>query len=398
MNILSIETSCDETALAVLECSGNLSAPRFTLRAETVASQIEIHKPFGGVFPMLAKREHARNLVPLFMELLQKAGMRESASPAAALHSGILENIRMVLEREPDLFTHFKEHILTIKKPPVDAIAVTQGPGLEPTLWVGINFARALGLLWNIPILPTNHMEGHIMSVLLDKTDKIKSQKSKIKIEFPAVALLVSGGHTQLVLVRDWLQYELLGETRDDAVGEAFDKVARILGLPYPGGPEISRLADEARAKKYPEVMKLPRPMLNSGNYDFSFSGLKTAVLYGVKKLGTLSDEQRGAIACEFEDAAIEVLLEKTKRALQEHSAKTLVIGGGVVANRYLRGKFTELMREFPNTTLLLPEHKLSTDNAVMIAMAAYVRNLASPTDTPTSGVVDIVAQGTMKL
>ena len=182
MNILSIETSCDETALAVLECSGNLSAPRFTLRAETLPSPIKIHKPFGGVFPMLAKREHARNLVPLFMELLQKAGMRESASPAAAIHSDILENIRIVLEREPDLFTHFKEHILTIKKPPVDAIAVTQGPGLEPTLWVGINFARALGLLWDIPILPTNHMEGHIMSVLLDKTDKIKSQKSKIKI------------------------------------------------------------------------------------------------------------------------------------------------------------------------------------------------------------------------
>ncbi len=391
MIILGIETSCDETALALLECAGDLKYPHFKLLAEAIHSQIETHKKYGGVFPMMAKREHATNLIPLFKSLFEDAKIQKEARPKE--HPYILENVRMssILEREPELLKQFLEFIPTIKKPPIDAIAVTAGPGLEPALWVGINFAKALSLAWNIPIIPTNHMEGHIFSVLLNG-----KEFSISNFQFPIIALLVSGGHTQLVLMDAWLSYKVIGETRDDAVGEAFDKVARILGLPYPGGPEISRLAQRARKNNYPSVVNLPRPMLKSDNYEFSFSGLKTAVLYKTRILGALNEEQKASVAREFEDAAIEVLITKTRKAVEQFGAKTLIVGGGVIANRYLREQLGALSQEL-SVNLLLPTHALSTDNAVMISIAAFVHQLIDPQGSISRAPEQIEAHGTMK-
>ena len=414
MIVLGIETSCDETALALLECQGDLTTPTFKVVAEELFSQIEIHKKYGGVFPMMAKREHGRNLIPLLKNLLQKAGYAQPYS-STKNHSSILENTGMILLREPELLKDFLEYIPTIEPPTrpvrsreglqrgfasngIDMIAVTTGPGLEPALWVGINFAKALASVWNIPVMPSNHMEGHLFSVLLDTTEKIKRQKSKGKIEFPIIALLVSGGHTDLILVKEWLVYESLGTTRDDAVGEAFDKVARILGLPYPGGPEISRLAKQAREKNLPNVFDLPRPMLRSGDFDFSFSGLKTSVLYKVQKMGVLSDDQKAAIAREFENAAIEVLVEKTRRAITQYGARTLVAAGGVIANTELRKKLKELTESIPEVNLLIPELRLSTDNAVMIAAAAYIRFMAGAKPKTPDEILETVAEGRMEL
>src|SRR3989344_915417 len=221
--ILGIETSCDETALALID--GKKILANITL------SQAKIHAQYGGVFPMLAKREHAKNLLPIFKKILETAGLskpNQSKIPAKN-HSDILEKIRMILEREPELLEQFLEFAPTIEKPPIDAIAVTKGPGLEPALWVGINFAKALATIWNIPIIPINHMEGHIVSALLCQNESSKFQVPNFR--FPAIALLISGGHTELVLMKDWFDYEIIGATKDDAVGEAFDKVARILGL-----------------------------------------------------------------------------------------------------------------------------------------------------------------------
>ncbi len=207
-------------------------------------------------------------------------------------------------------------------------------------------------------------MEGHILSVLY---------KNSHKLEFPALALLVSGGHTEIVRVENFGLYKVLGQTLDDAAGEAFDKVARILGLPYPGGPVIGMLASSHR-KKYPEAtLTFTMPMLHSKDLNFSYSGLKTAVLYKVKELGALTDDTREEIARAFEDAAIGILVEKTKKALEENDIRTLIVGGGVSANTYLRQELKKLMENFPETTLLFPEMSLTTDNAVMIGIAAYV-------------------------
>ena len=214
-------------------------------------------------------------------------------------------------------------------------------------------------------------MEGHIFSVLLSEEEK--------PIQFPALALLISGGHTELVLMKDWGQYEILGQTKDDAVGEAFDKVARVLGLPYPGGPQISKLAELAREKNFEKVAKLPRPMIHSGNLDFSFSGLKTAVLYYVRDNPLTNDTQRADIAREFEDAVVEVLLKKTKEALNETLAKTLVVAGGVIANKKLREEFLKLEKEFRDLIVKTPTGAMSTDNAIMISCAAYINAVLQP-------------------
>ena len=321
MRILGIETSCDETAICVLECDGGAEKPTFKVLANALYSQAKLHAEFGGVFPMLAKREHLKNLPVLLKKVLEKVGENK-----------------------------------------IDAIAVTVGPGLEPALWTGVNFSEELGKKWQVPVIPTNHMEGHIAAVL-----------TQGEVKFPALALLISGGHTELVLAKKWGEYEVLGQTRDDAVGEAFDKVARILGLPYPGGPEISRLAKEARRVSLAAPFSLPRPMLKSDDYDFSFSGLKTAVLYSVKKIPELTAEVKMAVAREFEDAAAEVLVSKTRKALEQFGTPTLILGGGVSANTFIRESFKKLVEEFPETTLLVPDPSMSTDNAVMIAMASYL-------------------------
>ncbi len=391
MIILGIETSCDETALSLLDASGTLEAPKFKVISTALYSQVKIHEKYGGVFPMLAKREHQKNLVPLFLKLIKDSGLK--LGKRADTKS---EDIEKILEKEPELLVDFLKDIVKMEKPAIDAIAVTTGPGLEPALWVGVNFARALSELWDIPAVATNHMEGHLASVLLNRSDN-SNLKSKIsKVEFPVLGLLISGGHTELVRAENWGEYKVLGATRDDAIGEAFDKVARILGLPYPGGPEISRLAEEFRLdarRSTLDAVHLPRPMLHSDNYDFSFAGLKTAVLYLVKKLTHaeeshslirtnesmkgLSESEKKEIACEFENAVTEVLIEKTRKALEEFGAKTLIIAGGVVSNKHIRESFEKMIAaDFPDTTLLMPEKELSTDNAVMIAAAGYLNIL----------------------
>ncbi|MCA9352477.1 hypothetical protein KC866_03795, partial [Patescibacteria group bacterium] len=241
MNILAIETSCDETALSIIQTNNNDTEPNFRVLSDLVISQIDIHAEYGGVFPALAKREHAKNLVPLLSQALRDAGLYSGAS------NGLQDTdiLQQILEREPELFEQLRTLLNTIETPSIDMIMVTHGPGLAPALWVGVNFARALSVAWNIPVVPVNHMEGHITSILLkDDYKNLDEALSPLdSFSFPMIALLVSGGHTQLVLVRGWGDYEIIGETIDDAVGEAFDKVARMLDMEYPGGPKISRAA-----------------------------------------------------------------------------------------------------------------------------------------------------------
>jgi len=371
MKILSIETSCDETAIAILEGTGDESSARFRVLGNALLSQIEIHREFGGVFPAVAKREHAKNIVPLLEAALEEAEMlrEDTQSIPQELH----DRITALLEREPALSEQFLEFIGEAEKPGIDAIAVTAGPGLEPALWVGINLAKALSMAWNLPIVAANHMEGHILSAVAQKEgDELVIRD----VAMPLLALLISGGHTELVSMDPWLSYRLIGQTRDDAVGEAFDKVARMLGLPYPGGPEISKLADSARHEPddFTLGMELPRPMINDASCDFSFAGLKTAVLYLLKKYPDISDEDRKRIALSFEDAATDVLWAKTARALEE-GAQTLVLGGGVSAKAHIRRVFTEKMAsDFPGVALRIPSLELTTDNAVMIGLAGFYR------------------------
>ncbi len=389
MIILGIETSCDETAISVVRAEGEIDSPVFEVLGSSVQSQIDIHKEYGGVFPTLAKREHIRNLPAVLIEALRKANLISNFHPPSSADEFSISNESQKAEEA------WKDFFDKLPKVDVDMIAVTVGPGLEPALWTGIKFAENLGKSWGKAVIPTNHMIGHIASVLFGKP----GETSTLKVQFPALALLVSGGHTELVLIENWWTMRKLGETLDDAVGEAFDKVARMLGLPYPGGPEISRLAGEAREKDISFNKKFPRPMINSKDYNFSFSGLKTAVLYYLRDLtspptidplpfgipsldqgegskGGVSFQTKLAVAREFEDAAIETLISKTRNALLEFTPKTLIVGGGVVANKHLRQCLNLLQNQFPNTRLLLPERELSTDNATMIAGAAYINSL----------------------
>ncbi|MEX2013647.1 MAG: tRNA (adenosine(37)-N6)-threonylcarbamoyltransferase complex transferase subunit TsaD, partial [Parcubacteria group bacterium] len=345
--ILAIETSCDETAIALLDINGPLKKPDIKVLGNTLLSQAKLHEKYGGVYPNLAKREHEKNLPPLLEETLREAK----------------ENL---------------EH------PDIDSIAVTSGPGLEPALWTGITFAENLGREWHKPVVPINHMEGHIFSVLYEARDKLV---------LPALALLVSGGHTELVVVNDFMDYKIIGRTRDDAVGEAFDKVARMLGLSYPGGPEISKLAEISRGKRsavgreFPDAgreqaatFRFPRPMIHSKDLDFSFSGLKTAVLYKLKSEDRSDDEFKEDVARAFEEAAVEVLVEKTRKALEKlDDVKTLIVAGGVSANLHLSRELEKLVNEFPDITLRTPTRLLTSDNAIMIGIAAFIRLSRKP-------------------
>lgn len=444
MKILAIETSCDETAVSIVDATGGLKKPTFKILSSVTLSQANIHAQYGGVFPAIAKREHSKSLIPILKEALTKARLLKKKK-THVLNSKF-KILNSLLEREPELREQFFEFIPTIKKPDIDAIAVTYGPGLEPALWVGINFAKALSLAWNVPIIPVNHMEGHSVAALLVQkltptprgrgSDRSVGEHQKdytlAPIKFPILALLISGGHTELVLTNNLLSYKVIGETHDDAVGEAFDKVARMLGLPYPGGPEISKIAEiwekypeqtrknaekilrESASGQHESAFRLPRPMLHSGDFNFSFSGLKTAVLYTIKKIPKLTDEIKASIAKEFEEAVTEVLVKKTLRAAEEFGAKTIIIGGGVAANKRIRKRFEEsinpptfpssikprgknlkqpfvLVAEPPDTvegggikklsprmSLYISNKELSTDNAVMIALAGYLRAIGS--------------------
>ncbi len=391
MKVLAIETSCDETAIAIVEATGNETAAQFRVLGNALLSQVEIHKEYGGVFPALAKREHAKNLVPILEAALEEAELLHEDTQA--IPEEMLTKIAAILVREPGLSSAFFAFVSECETPEIDVIAVTAGPGLEPALWVGINFAKALALLWEKPLLAINHMEGHILSALAKEIPRDTIDTTFFSTRFdlvisevkmPVLALLISGGHTELVVMKQWLEYELVGQTRDDAVGEAFDKVARMLGLPYPGGPEISKLAEAIRTLgvliaselgHWVSKHKLPRPMIDSGTCDFSFAGLKTAVLYLLKKNPEVNEKEKQFIAHEFENAVADVLWKKTAQALEETGATTLVIGGGVSANTHIRRVFTEKMKsEYPNVDLRIPAAALATDNAIMIALAGFYR------------------------
>ena len=367
--ILAIETSCDESAIAIADF---FASGRVRVWSHLISSQTKLHARFGGVVPNLARREHEKNLVPILIQTLKEAGMFAQKAPVKN------KEMTVILAREPELLRRFKKYIPTLAPPPIDAIAVTYGPGLAPALWVGVNFARALAALWNKPLIPINHMAGHFFSTLLQKESSASPQPTTYNLQpviFPAVALLVSGGHTELVLVKKPWRFQIIGETRDDAVGEAFDKVARILGLPYPGGPVLSRLAEKGDPQKYP----LPSPMLHTPNYDFSFSGLKTAVFYLIRDMPQtkFGAEKKRDIAASFEKAAIAVLVKKTVRAAREYKAKTILIGGGVSANQLLRQQLHQAIKQYlPPTTYYLPPSDLTGDNALMIAAAAYIAGM----------------------
>lgn len=348
MNILAIETSCDETAICYLSARKNGASVDFSVPANVTRTQVE-HAEFGGVFPALAKREHIKNL-PVILD-------------------------RIMDGRE---------------KP--DCICVTNGPGLEPALWTGIVFAKELGEKWGVPVVPVNHMEGHILSVLVPPLPAGATFSFKDDIRFPALALLISGGHTELVLADSIGDYRIIGKTRDDAVGEAFDKVARLLGLAYPGGPRIAELARRFSGN---EPVGLPRPMIHSKDYDFSFSGIKTAVLYMVRERSPLSEDLKAAIAHEFQESAAEVLAKKTARAVEEFGIRTVVIGGGVAANERIVAEITKTVQSaFPETGIMAPTRELSGDNALMIAIAGYFKVQKNP----DADYGDIRAEGNLSL
>lgn len=436
MITLGIETSCDETSIALLETSG-ISADTGTnifenpisyrVLGHTTFSQIDIHAEYGGVFPVLAKREHSRRIVPLLLHVIKESGMemvplepeKTDTDNSAELTSLITS---ILAEKEPELLKNLLESKLISHKinVSIDQIAVTNGPGLEPALWVGVNFARALGVLWNIPVIPTNHMEGHIVGSLLSSTE-ISSASNEwhplLSTRFPAVALLVSGGHTELIHVKNIGgndSYNVLGRTRDDAIGEAFDKVARMMNIPYPGGPKISELATAARENfsKNPgqtNPIILPRPMLHSPDLDFSFSGLKTSVLYllqkmkseqekvGANETNTILQKDISNIALAFEDAVTEVLVAKTKKALDTHESHALIVGGGVIANQHIRTSLTALAqaRDIP---IFLPPKGISGDNALMIALAGALHSPQVQDAQKKTGDPAFSAQGNLSL
>src|SRR5688500_9092010 len=316
IRILAIESSCDETACAVLE-NGR------ALLASTVASQMDIHARYGGVFPEVASRQHVLSIIPVVEQTLVQSN-------------------------------------LTLKD--IDALSVTRGPGLVGSLVVGMNLAKGLALGTGLPLVGVNHLEGHIYSAWIHNADESIPPEP----QFPLMALLVSGGHTELNLVTDHLTYQRLGSTLDDAAGEAFDKVARLLGLAYPGGPSIQRAAESGDPTRF----KFPRAKLE-GTYDFSFSGLKTAVLYLVNELRQKSTTLPVAdLAASFQSAVVDVLCKKTLQAARDYNAKEILVAGGVSANRALRQAF-QSQTEFK---VHIPPISLCTDNAAMIAAAGYYR------------------------
>lgn len=333
MRVLAIETSCDETALALMTCTGGLSNPKFEVHKSLIASQISVHRPFGGVVPNLAKREHLRHL-PLLFEEMQK----------------------------------------TIGKKKIDIVAVTVGPGLEPALWTGIGFAKAIHKKHfpKAKLIGVNHMEGHLFSFLLSEQKKTKTTDtfsiSNLKSVFPAIGVVVSGGHTMLIKMESLTKWKRLGETRDDAIGEAFDKVARVLKLPYPGGPEIEALAKKGNSR----AIAFPRPMIGSPDYEFSFSGIKTSVLYYMRDN---LDANPADVAASFQQAAVDVMVKKTEKAVRQFDARSILLSGGVAANTALRASLASKADEL-HARFFAPSHAFNTDNAAMIGVAGYISHL----------------------
>ncbi|MBK6972099.1 MAG: tRNA (adenosine(37)-N6)-threonylcarbamoyltransferase complex transferase subunit TsaD [Sterolibacteriaceae bacterium] len=323
MRVLGIESSCDETGVAIYDTETGL-------RAHAVHTQIDLHAEYGGVVPELASRDHIRRLVPLIRKVLREAGCELAG---------------------------------------IDAVAYTAGPGLAGALLVGASVAEALAAARSLPALPIHHLEGHLLSPMLSADPP----------RFPFVALLVSGGHTQLMRVGGVGDYQLLGESLDDAAGEAFDKTAKLMGLGYPGGPKLSQLAESGKPGRF----KLPRPMLNSGDLSFSFSGLKTAVLTLMTER-TLSETDRSDLAADFQAAVVDVLVAKSIAAVAKCGLDQFVVAGGVGANRHLRDQLNAAGTR-GGFSVFYPEFELCTDNGAMIAFAGALR-LQSGKVTPGSG------------
>jgi len=322
VNILGIETSCDETAAAVV-------ADGKVIKSSIVASQVGLHQKYGGVVPEIASRAHIENILPVISEAMTKAG---------------------------------------VGKDDIDAVAVANQPGLTIALMVGVTAAKTLAMVWDKPIIGVNHVHAHLQSAMIAQEDKL---------ELPAIALVVSGGHTSLYQCKNALELTLLGSTINDAAGEAFDKVATILGLPYPGGPSIEKMAKKGNAK----AVNFPRTMLGPDSLDFSFSGLKTAVLYhccgqdmrGENRCKDMSEQEIADIAASFQAAVIDVLIKKTKRAAQKIGAKTILLGGGVACNTALREGLADMAAKIGVNLLIAPK-QYCTDNAVMVASLAYYK------------------------
>ncbi len=376
MIILAIETSCDDTAISIMKINASALKKKqpifndFEILSDCISSQTKIHSEYGGVFPAVAKREHQKNLTPLLIKSLKNSDLLKKNKKS--IDAKKLLKVQKILERNQDIFNDLKEFFKEYDIPEINRIAVTMGPGLEPCLYTGVNFARALSLYWDTPLTSVNHLEGHIISNWLSPIEKI---------EFPATALVVSGGNTQIINIEAIGKYKLIGETRDDAAGECFDKTARILGLEYPGGPSIAKEAKKFKEKKF--NISLPRPMKYDKNYDFSFSGLKTAVLYDFKKR---TDKERKSkeyiieMCHEIQKAVIDVLVFKTMKVAEEYKTKTILLGGGVSANKELIKEFKKQCK-IKKINFNAPLPKFSGDNASMIALTA----LFSPNAKKTS-------------
>jgi N6-L-threonylcarbamoyladenine synthase len=325
MRVLGIETSCDETGIAIYDDQQGLLS-------HVLYSQIPLHADYGGVVPELASRDHIRKTIPLIKQALKEAGCQAAD---------------------------------------IDGVAYTAGPGLAGALLVGAAIGRSLAMAWNKPALAVHHMEGHLLAPMLEERSP----------EFPFLALLVSGGHTQLVAVEGIGRYELLGESIDDAAGEAFDKTAKLMGLDYPGGPLLAKLATQGDAKKY----KFPRPMTDRPGLDFSFSGLKTSAANVIAKEGN-SPQVQADIAASFQQAVVDTLVIKCERALQQTGYKRLVIAGGVSANTSLREQLAVLLKRYGGE-VFYPRKEFCTDNGAMIALAGYFRLAAGQQQDLTIGV-----------
>lgn len=325
MRILGIETSCDETAMAIVDIDEN----KIDVLSNVVSSQMGIHKQYGGVVPEIAARNHAERVQVVLEQALQGTTAGDGSD--------------------------------------IDLIAVTRGPGLKTSLLVGTTTAETLSMIWDTPVIGANHLEGHVLSPFIEHD--IYPPQDGI---FPMVVLTVSGGHTQIILVRELGSYEILGTTIDDAAGEAFDKVAKMMGEPYPGGPIIDKMAQKGNAQAF----DFPRPMLHKDNFDFSFSGLKTAVKYAIRDLGgveALTDSQKQDIAASFQKAVVDVLVKKTIKAAKAYSANSVLLAGGVGANSELRSFLESSVKtQLPSARSVLIDRRFSTDNAAMIAVAGY--------------------------
>ncbi len=420
MRILGIETSCDETAAAVVEVTetrkyGNTET-QFTVLSNVVASQIKIHAKTGGVVPEVAARAHLEQILAVIEEALRPLNSKsKTLNPKQTLNPKSQTTLTLNplpkgegREEEKNL----KSKILNLKS--IDAIAVTYGPGLLTSLLVGVETAKTLSYLTGIPLVAVNHLEGHIYANWLGEINPSftspynKGRKGGVNpMAFPALALLVSGGHTELALMRRHLDYKVIGSTRDDAAGECFDKVAKMLNLGYPGGPAIAKLASQSqfpisnfqinqksKIKNLKSKISFPRHMIDSRDYDFSFSGLKTAVLYWLREHTSQNIKSnasqppliiRGgvrelipALCHEVQNAIVDVLAAKTILAAKEYKVKTVMLGGGVAANQHLRAELGKALKsQLPTTSYLLPPVKYATDNASMIAAARYFHDKA---------------------